>query len=307
MIDGFSYFSTPNKRKNKNYIWLNDITYQYWFNRIMEIACNAYEWKNLPDSVDERFLEIGLFSKGEMIYFNDDVLGNLCLSVADAGKLDMYQIPQRRGACGINGYRKELSADDSVIIYNNYLRVPTAYIADIYARRLTDIDRTIEVNVKAQKTPVLLRTSEEMRLTLKNAYEQYEGNAPVMVVDKDFDLKSIEALTTAAPNMFSSLYELKKDTWCECLSVLGIENAISKRERLLASEVISNLGAVYAQRYTGLNSRREAADKINEMFGTNIEVDFRQNTAPINDESPTTTAENADDLIPLYPEGGENG
>ena len=38
----------------------------------MEIACNAYEWSNLPDTIDERFLEIGLFSKGEMIYFNDE-------------------------------------------------------------------------------------------------------------------------------------------------------------------------------------------------------------------------------------------
>lgn len=306
-IDGFSYYRTPDKRKgNKNADWLNNITYQYWFNRIMEIACNAYVWNGLPDTVDERFIEIGLFSKGEMIYFNDEQLGNLCLTVAVAGSFNMYQIPTQRRAYAVNGYQKQLDENDSVLIYNNYLRIPTAYIADIYARRLADIDRTIEVNVQAQKTPVLIHGSEEVRLTLKNAYAQFVGNEPVIVADKDFDEKNIGVYKTDAPLAYSSLYELKKETWSECLSVLGIENAISKKERLLSSEVTSNLGAVYAQRYTGLNARRAAADKINKMFGTNISVDYRQNTAPITINGITTTTEEYADEA-LSEEGGAFG
>ena len=292
LVDGFSYRRVPDKKAGAKVAnFLNNITYEYWFNRIMEIACNAYEWSNLPDTVDERFLEIGLFSKGEMIYFNDEELGNLCLTVAVAGQFNMYQVPTQRRAYAVNGYQKQLSEKDSVLIYNNYLRIPTAYIADIYARRLADIDRTIEVNVQAQKTPVLLYGSEEMRLTLKNAYAQYVGNEPVIVADKDFDLKNIGVYKTDAPQVFTPLYELKKEVWSECLSVLGIENSISKKERLLSSEISANLGSVYAQRYTGLNARRQAADEINKMFGTNISVDYRQNTAPITLDGVTTTTE----------------
>lgn len=293
MIDGFGYSKPPllGKKGEKEYQWRNRLIYDYWFNRIMELATNAYEWKNLPDTVDERFIEMGLFLKGDMVYFNDEVLGNLCLNVTVGGKFDIYNIPTKRHAYAVNGYQKDLTAEDSVIIYNNYLRSPSVYIADIYARRLTDIDRTIEVNVSAQKTPVLLHGSEEMRLTLKNAYAQYTGNSPVIIADRDFDLKNIQVLKTDAPMVYSSLNTLKQDVWSECLTALGIEASPQKKERLVTEEVSMNLGSVYAQRYTGLNARRSAAEKINAMFGTNIEVGYRQNISVPDVIGTSTTSE----------------
>ena len=37
---------------------LNNRTYLQYYNRLLELAINMYEWKNLPDTVDERFLEL---------------------------------------------------------------------------------------------------------------------------------------------------------------------------------------------------------------------------------------------------------
>mgnify|MGYP000576745455 FL=1 len=44
-----------------------------------------------------------------------------------------------------------------------------------------------------------------------------------------------------------------------------------------------------AQRYIMLNSRRQAAEKINKMFGTNIKVNFRQEFETFNEDMDTTT------------------
>ena len=74
------------------------------------------------------------------------------------------------------------------------------------------------------------------------------------------------------------------------LTFFGVENGNSeKKERLITDEVMSNLGSVQAQRYVMLNSRRKAAEQINKMFGTDIEVNFRQDFSALNTQMPTTT------------------
>ena len=55
--------------------WLNNRTYQYYYNRLTELAISMFEWQNLPDSVDARFLELSLFATGMAVFFKDDELG----------------------------------------------------------------------------------------------------------------------------------------------------------------------------------------------------------------------------------------
>ena len=148
---------------------------------------------------------------------------------------------------------------------------------EMYARRLYEIERTIDVNVKAQKTPILIRATENQRLTMKNLYMQYDGNEPFIFGDKQLDMDGIKVLKTDAPYVADKLNILKRQIWNEALTYLGIENSnTEKRERLVSDEITSNLGGVAAQRFCRLNARRKAAEQINKMFGLNIQVDFRE-------------------------------
>lgn len=256
---------------------LNNYTYMQYYNRLTELAINMYEWKNLPDSVDERFLELTLFSDGMAVFFRDPVLDYLCLQCKIGGNLDVYRIPIRRTAYATNGYNMPLSSDDSVIIFNNYLHTNSLLDIEMYARRLYNIERAIDVNVNGQKTPVMVRGTENQRLTLKNLYMQYDGNEPFIFGDKDLDLDTLKVLKTDSPYVADKLNVLKRQIWNEALTYLGIENSnTEKKERLVSDEITSNLGGVEAQRFTRLNARRQAAKKINNMFGLNIEVDFRE-------------------------------
>lgn len=266
------------KREKWESALLNNRTYLQYYNRLLELAINMYEWKNLPDTVDERFLELTLFSDGMAVFFQDDGgLGYLCLQCMIGGELDVYRIPIDRTAYATNGYQMRLDNQNSVIIFNNYTHTNSMLDVEMYARRLYEIERTIDVNVKAQKTPVLIRATENQRLTMKNLYMQYDGNEPFIFGDKQLDMDGIKVLKTDAPYVADKLNILKRQIWNEALTYLGIENSnTEKRERLVSDEVTSNLGGVSAQRFCRLNARRKAAEQINKMFGLNIQVDFRE-------------------------------
>lgn len=257
---------------------LNNFTYRQYLNRLTELAISMFEWKNLPKTVDARYLELHLFETGCMVYFKDEVIGDLCLDCIVNGRLDVYGNPLlRRAYSGYNNYQKLLKYNNSVIIWNNYLHSNSILDVEMFARRLYNIDRIIDINANAQKTPVLVLGNEKQRLTLLNLYKEYDGNAPFIFGDKNLDINALKALSTNAPYVCDKLYQLKTQIWNEALTYLGISNInIQKKERLITDEVTRNQGGTIASRYSRLETRRQAVEKINEMFGTNIEVNYRE-------------------------------
>ena len=279
---------------------MNNRTYLQYYNRLTELAISMFEWKNLPDSVDPRFLEMCLFGDGMAVFFEDEVLGYLCLQVMIGGKLNVYRIPTDRKAYATNGYTKPLDETNSVIIFNNYLHTNSMLDVEMFSKRLYNLDRAIDVNANAQKTPVLIQCDESQRMTMKNLYKQYEGNEPFIFGSKALDTSGIKVLQTGAPYVADKLYQLKTQIWNEALTYLGISNInTQKKERLITDEVTRNQGGVVASRYSRLESRRQACKKINEMFGLNIECNYRE------DFQVLTEAENADTLSNEEGEGGE--
>lgn len=266
--------------RNKNF-WdttaLNDATFVQYYNRLMELSMSMFEWKNLPESVDPRFLELSLFSDGHVVFFRDEVMGYLTLRAGLSGPFNVYRIPMGRHAYASNGYHRDLDESDSVIIYNNMIRTNSMLDVEMFARRLYDIDRSIDVNARAQKTPVLILCDENEQLTLVNVYRDYDGNKPVIFGHKALNKGSISTINTGAPYVADKLFQLKTQIWNEALTYLGISNVnIQKRERLITDEVMRNQGGVIASRYSRLQSRREACKQINAMFGLDIWCDYRE-------------------------------
>ena len=257
---------------------MNNATYIQYFNRLVELSVSMFEWQGLPKTVDPRYLELHLFQNGSMVYFRDEVMGDLCLDCIANGQFDVYGNPiSRRAYSSYNQYQKTLNESDSVIIWNNYLRQPSVLDVKMFAKRLYNLDRIIDVNANAQKTPVMVQGTEKQRLTLVNLYKEFDGNAPFIFGDKNLDLNSLRAISTNAPYVADKLYQLKTQIWNEALTYFGISNLnIQKKERMITDEVQRNQGGTIASRYSRLEARREAVDKINRMFGTDISVDYRE-------------------------------
>lgn len=278
---------------------VNNLTYMQYLNRLTELSVSMFEWKNLPPTVDARYLELHLFETGSMVYFDDDVIGNLCLDCLPSGRLDVYGNPVlRRAYSGYNNYQKLLKESNSVIIWNNYLHTNSILEVKMFARRLYNLDRIIDVNANAQKTPVLIQGTEQQRLTLKYLYKEFDGNSPFIFGDKNLDLNSLKCLQTGAPYVCDKLYNLKQMYWNEALTYLGINNSgAQNRERMLAIESSQAQGGTISSRYSRLQSRREAVEKINAMFGTNIEVNYREDFMNIYEGQGVDTTEGESEVV----------
>lgn len=264
----------------------NNFSWRTYFTRLMELAISTFEWENLPDTCDERFMELSLFNNGSAVFFKDEVLGYLTLKVLNNGMLNVYNVPTNRRAFAVNGYQKQLNDKNSVIIWNNRLREPSWPLVQYYAKRLWEYDRIIDVNIRAQKTPVLVQGTENQRLSLLNLYKEYDGNAPVILADKTLDIGNvIKSVKTDAPLVADKIYTLKTQLWNEALTALGISNvSFQKKERLISDEVTRSMGGTIASRWSRLEARQKAADEINKMFGLNIEVSFREDYREADDE-----------------------
>lgn len=255
----------------------NQRTYLQYVNRLTELSISMFDWKNLPDTIDARFLELALFNDGMAVFFKDEVMGYLGLQVTTGGKLNVYRIPITRTAFAQNGYQMNLDPSNSVIIFNNMLHTNSILDVQEMSKRLYEIQRTIDVNVIQQKTPKIITCTENQRLVMKNLYAQYMGNEPFIFGDKNLDLSGIKTLDTTSPYVADKLYELKTQYWNEALTYLGISNVNTiKKERMITDEVQRNLGGTIASRYSRLFMRQQACEQINKMFGLNISVDYRE-------------------------------
>lgn len=269
------------KRKDRKFwdsAWKNNATYIQYYNRLMELSMAMFEWKNLPETVDPRYLELKLFLEGQAVFYNDEVLGYLALANGGASDINQYGIPNKRRAISANGrFNVSLDESNSVLIYNNLIRTNSRLDVEMFSRRLYELDRAIDVNARAQKTPVLIRVKDTQRLTLENVYMQYDGNAPVIFATENFDPEAVGVLKTEAPFVADKLYQLKTQYWNEALTYLGISNVnITKKERLITDEVTRNQGGTVASRYSRLEARKQACREINKIFGLNVDVDYRE-------------------------------
>ena len=269
--------------KKKTEFWesaqMNNYTFRQYYNRLLELAISRFEWYGLPKTIDVRYLELCLFSDGHSVFFKDEELGFLALRCALGGRLNVYRIPMNRRAYAANGYNRQLDYTNSVVIFNNNLHTNSMLDLEMFSKRLYNLDRAIDVNANAQKTPVLILCDENQRLTMENLYQQFDGNRPFIFGDKSINTTDcVKALNTGAPFVADKLYQLKTEIWNEALTYLGISNVnIMKKERLITDEVNRSVAGSVASRYSALQARKYACEQINEMFGLNVDVAFREN------------------------------
>lgn len=255
----------------------NNTAFMMYYTYLTNLLLSRYEWKNLPDSMNERFIELCLFEDGKAVFVNDEIYGMLNLRYAESNTLNIYQEPEEINAYSLD-YHKNYKLQDVALIYNNYTKTPDFGIVCEYALRLYDIRRTIDVNTRVQKTPLLMLCPDNKKLTLKNIYMQYDGNEPAIYGYKDtFNDTEFKVLKTDAPFIGNDMTLLFNKVLDEFMTRYGINNAnTDKRERLITDEVNANNQLVQLCCDVGLLCRKQACEKFNKLYGTNIDVELRQ-------------------------------
>ena len=254
------------------------LTFDDYYVRLMMLAQSVFEWKGLPNGIDEKYIERYLFHEGRCMFFKDFVKGWMVAKCAGTGDLNYYDeyttvTPEATNYTKVKEYK---AGTDCVVICNNDYSIPTNRTILLYAHRLAEIQRTADINIIAQKTPVILKGSERQRLSLMQIIKSWFGNEPLIFGDKQLDTVKMEVLNTAAPVVFDKLTIEKNKLWNECMTFLGINNAnTDKRERLVDDEVQANNEQIELAAHVMLKAREKAAREISELCKCNVTVSMR--------------------------------
>ena len=286
--------------KPKDWFWQstrkNAAGYLLYYDRLMEIAITMFKWDGVDDTIDTRFIEYCLFANSHGLVFdlqteNPDINGMQFARANLQYPLDIYNNPMTRRPYATNGFNfGTYNNKNSVIIWNNFSRTPSMHMVDWYAQRLYEIDVTIDINAKAQRTPVLLLGDEDTIASLKEAYAKVANGEPVIALDKNLlkDGRGITSVNTSAPFTADRLYQLRTQIWNEALTYLGVTNSDSdKKERQNNDEIHQRNGGTMASRNTRLAAREEGCKLVNKMFGKNWTCTYRDVDTTI----PTKTTE----------------
>jgi len=252
---------------------------------ITELSCNRFRWSGLPNTVDERFLELTLFRQALCIFFKDEGPGSkntdrfFAMRGTGVAPINMYDNPTQYRVLGNGQMERTLGAKDCVPIWANYLRTPDWDIVQVYATKLANIDRTIEITLDQMRTPYIATIPESQRLSWTNIMKQKTEGEGVIWGTSDLDVeKAIQFFPlTVEKDQVLNLQLAKAKMWNECMTLLGINNANQdKKERLISGEVDANNGQVMASRSVALTARRQAAERINDRYGLAIDVEWNE-------------------------------
>ena len=290
------------KKINDNYKFidsaiLNDATYIDYLDRFKKVALSIFEWVNLPKSMNARWLEMCLYYKGQAALLKDKEYGFINTNCSSNGYINIYGLPSslhcysfeyqsdRKLYTGLNPLltdkqKEQKEYQEAILVQNNFESIPTCGTMELFALRLYEAEQTAYVNIKAQKTPVVLVVDEQQRLMMENLYNQYDGNRPFIFGDKQqFDSNILKSINTQAPYVADKLTEYKKEIWNEALTYLGINNIlVDKKERIISDEANANNELINLNLQSYLITRQEACRQFNEKFGltgTDKEISVR--------------------------------
>lgn len=267
----------PPKDAFRDAILMNNETYIDYLERMKKICLSMFEWQNLPDTMNERYLEMCLYYKGQAALLKDSNYGYINTQAADSGYINIYGLPTLIN-CFSYSYNTQRNLyvpdsddneDDScILVMNTFERVPTCATIELFAQRLADAQRLIDTNISAQRTPVLILTDKSQEFSLRNLYTQYDGNTPVIFANKDqLNPEAIRTINTEAPYIIDKVMNYKREIWNEFLTTIGVSNLSEKRERLVTAETDSNNELVNMNMQSFLIPRQKACEEFNKLFG----------------------------------------
>jgi hypothetical protein len=265
-------------------IMLNNDTFDDYCNRFYKIATSIFEWVNLPDSMDGEYLEHVLFYKGMGAMLKTEEYGFINTKATASGDFNIYGRPTQLNCYSYsfnevrtvyNGLIRDVDGNvmnkensECILVRNTLLSKPTFASMRLFALRLTELERTMDTNVKRCKDPYIIKANKTQEMTMRQVFQDADNNVPAIIVEKNaLDLKDIDAIPLKVDFLGKDMMEYKEKVMNEALTVLGINNLGEKRERLISDETNSNNELINMNLMSYLTPRKQACKEFNEKFG----------------------------------------
>lgn len=273
-------FRTPNQlTQQRGNRW-----FFHYYEYLLTVMCQLFEWSGLPDSVSPRYLEKTLIENGHVGFYKDPSKGYIVSKGTMSGIMDHYEMatqyhcysPVYQATFNVFNYPDMVGKNMGVIIQNNDMLTPSLSSLELFSQELSEIKEITRVNLNAQKTPFFIFANDNNKLSLMQVFNQVEANVPAVFVHESLDPSSIVVHQTNSPYIVDKMSLYKHEIWNEIMTYMGIGNANqNKKERLVANEVEANNQQVESSSNVFLKSRKEACERINKLYNLNVDVKLR--------------------------------
>lgn len=255
--------------------------FNYWSN----IAVSRLKWVGLPETVDERLLNMGLYLFGHVAFFRHEALGLIALPCDEGHRFNLLYQPIEVTAQGYDRtfQLSNVNTDDHVFEFVRYTPTgfPQAVSVMTLVFRMADVLRAIDVIIQRMKRPYFIVCEEKERITIQNAIKQIKDNEDLILGLKDYGLgdRAIQIAPTPQVTDFESLWETYKRYETRLYTLLGIDNkGYEKKERLVVDEVNANNMVIQMSDEIILKELKRCLERVNKTFGTNISVEIENRT-----------------------------
>ena len=281
----FPWFDYNTLSKKKVALYENDIEFQNMFYNLLNILMYSFSIEGLPDSCNERFFNLNLIFNGYAALIKDPDLGYLSLGVrptVNSSQLNIYGEFPDVMAFGWNGFNKQYTNymygtdntdAEAVICRDNDMMYPMINIVWIYAKRLTDTMRTLDITARKLKTPYFITCDEAQKSSIKKILDDIDFNQDSIIANRSTMPNEFNVLQTGVqPESVRVLWEHYSNLESEIRTFLGINSAanLDKKERLVvdeaqANDILTDINIQYR-----LKSYQQFCDTVNNLWGLNI-------------------------------------
>lgn len=270
------------------------------FQRLFNLSLNTFEWTGLPETCNERFLEMSLLLYGAAIIVEQEG-AYINLAFAQGANINVYGEPMNGYGYGLNGFNKEYNlyidgAEQSSVVVDGIAQKGskkydavmcrdsrTAYPYVNYlltaAQRLTRAMRTMDVISQNLKQPVIITCEESMVNSVKENLNQRGDNVSAIISSGKLPIDSFKVWDTKVnPDTLKVMWEHFERLDSQVKELMGINNLaqVDKKERLLVDEVNANNEATEESVEHRLVERQKFCERVNKAFGLEISVKLRQ-------------------------------
>lgn len=263
------------RRSDRQLVIENWEIYQFYRNRLENLALSQFEWHGLPDTCDPWYFEKQLLYKGRACFCKPDGTNEIySLGFVEKGSFDGYGYPDKIN--GIDFLARQYPTDDFVLIYDNMKKETIIGMIDLYARKLYEADQTIRSNLRQQVTPYIVPATKNSALSIKNIMMRVFGYSPVITIkgtDMNF-LKETKPLDLRVDFKGNEINDLKESIWAEALHILGIAPSKTKKERMITGEITMDRQEDIVSIQSRLLQRVRFCDKINKRWGLDVNVNL---------------------------------
>lgn len=267
-------------------------------NNQLNKSLTMFEWSNLPDTIPAVELEKMLQINGYAVIA--EYQGKVYAFQAGFSGQDPYNQPTKAivNNPALKNNTTYTIGEDCIVIKNDDMKQGLNGIYEYYGQRLIENQITMLMTDYNLRMPFTISSSDDQTTQSAKMYLKkiIDGSLGVIGEQKLFKALSVTPTNSKQTTTFADLYGYQQFIIAQLNNTIGLAtNNNMKRERLTTNEIEVNKNASYPLVDNMLKNRQQAVDVINEMFNTDISVEYSSIWRGINDNSDNSISDNGND------------